>query len=329
MTSDFEPVETRGMDEEEQALAGLIYSSIQHYSKNSERGMQAQEFRVGVSDLGYCSERTRRMLDQQVPDDTDLLAAFIGTAIGDHVEAAIAKNADEFEGAATQVEVEVTLAGEERDYHLSGHPDVLLPAKGIVLDGKTSFGLALARRLGADQQKQYQRHLYGLGAWEGGWFGDLPLSEVRVGNVWVDRAGIEKEVHVELEPFSAEVVREAARWLDEVVYAYLNNEEARKEPAREVCEATCGFFKVCRAFDTDVTGLLTDETVLAAIEMYREGASLEKEGRSLKAQAKPALEGIAGSTGTHTLRWVHVNESTVAEHTKRPHDRIDIRKVRG
>lgn len=322
-----EPVETRGMDEEEQAVADMVYSAIQNFSKNSDRGLKAQNFEVGVSDLGYCSERLRRMLDRQVPEDTDLLQAFIGTALGDHVEQAVEKSHDFAGNVLTQAAVRVPLQGETRTYDVTGHPDILMPVSGVVLDTKTSFGLALARRVGADQQKRFQRHLYAKGAHLAGYF-EMPLEEVRVGNVWIDRSGVEKNVHVELEPYSEEVVAEAARWLDAVVYAYLNGEEAMKEPAREVCAATCGFFRVCRAYDTDVTGLLSDPTVLAAVEMYQEGLAMERDGKRLKAQAKPALDGIGGSTGQFSVRWIHVNESLVPEHTRRPYDKIEIRKLK-
>ena len=44
--------------------------------------------------------------------------------------------------------------------------------------------------------------------------------------------------------------------------------EALKEPPREVCAATCGFFKGCREWETDVEGLLTDDTVLEAVTKH-------------------------------------------------------------
>lgn len=321
---DTEPEVAQDMDEEETLVANMIYSAIQQFSSGSERGQQAAEFRVGVSDLGYCSERTRRMLQQQVPADTDLLLAFLGTAIGDHVEQAVVES---YPNALSQFEVTVPLAGERGQvYNVMGHPDLLID--NLLLDVKTNFGLALARRLGADQQKRFQRHCYALGAHLAGLFGDIPLEDVKVGNVWVDRSGVEKQVHVELEPFSQEVVDEAARWLDEVIDAYLNDREAMKEPPREVCAATCGFFDTCRALDTDVTGLLTDPAIVEAARMYREGADMEKEGKSLKAQSKAALEGIGGSTGEFTVRWIHVNESLMPETRRRAHDRLDIRPVK-
>jgi hypothetical protein len=316
------------MNEQEADLAKRIYAAMQSFSVNSERGLQAQAFRVGVSDLGYCSERTRRMLDQQVPEDTDMLKAFIGTALGDHVEQAILAAKDVFPDAIRQADVVLRLTDGQRTFEVPGHPDLILPGEGIVLDAKSSDGLSLARRLGADRQKNFQRHGYGLGAWEAGYFGDRPLEEVLVGNVWIDRSGDEQEVHVELVPFDPDVIAEAGRWLSEVIYAYINGTEAAKEPAREVCAATCGFFRVCRAFDTDVSGLLTDPEVLEAIKMYREGLEMEKAGKRLKDHAKPALKDMAGSTGEFTLRWVHVNEVEVPATKRRAYDKIDIRPIK-
>ena len=254
-----------------------------------------------------------------------MLKAFLGTAIGDHVERAIERK---FPGAIRQASVTLALEGSERTFEVPGHPDLILPDEGIVLDAKTSDGLSLARRLGADQQKNFQRHGYGKAAWAAGMFGDRPLEEVQVGNVWIDRSGDTQEVHVQLVPFDQQVLDDASRWLEDVIYAYINGEEARKEPAREVCAVTCGFFSVCREWDTDVEGLLTDPEVVEAIRMYREGAALEKQGRSLKAEAKPALKDIAGSTGDTVVRWIHVNETTVPATKRAAYSRLDIKPVK-
>jgi hypothetical protein len=123
------------------------------------------------------------------------------------------------------------------------------------------------------------------------------------------------------------VVQAATMWLDDVIYAFVHKQDARKEPAREVCEVTCGFYGTCRAMDTDVSGLLADDEVLAAVDMYQDGAALVKEGKRLKDQANARLNGIQGSTGEFTVRWVHVNGGPVA-FTRDPYERLDIRRVK-
>jgi hypothetical protein len=312
-----------GMSEAEQALADEVYGAVMYASRYSERSLQAGEFKVGVSDLGFCSERTRRMIDQQVPEDTDELAAFIGTAIGDHVERALAAKWDD---ALLGTEVSVDLEGDRGTYTIAGHPDIVRTS-GLVLDVKTSRGLAIPSRTGPSLSQQFQRHLYAKGAHTAGLFGDLPLEQVRVANVWLDRAADHKEALVHMEPFNPDMLHEAARWLDDVVYSYLHDEEARKEPPREVCQATCGFFNTCRALDTDVSGLLTDPEVLTAIDLYAEGQSLTREGKILKDQASAALHGISGSNGSVTIRWTHVNGTEVA-YTRKPYDRLVIGKLK-
>lgn len=309
------------MSAEEADLADDAYAAVMNASRYSERALQQRNYQAGISDLGYCSERLRRMIGQESPDDTDLLTAFIGTALGDHMEQAMV---DAWPGAISQAEVTVTLQGEAHTYNVTGHPDLVLPLKGYLIDCKTARGLALARRLGPNQQQQFQRHCYALGAHQAGLFGDLPLSEIKVANIWMDRAGDEREFHVDMEPYNPQVVLDAAAWLDEVVYDYLHGTESRKEPPREVCAVTCGFFSTCRA--SDVEGLIDSDSTVAAVEMYVEGADIEKHGKRLKDQARAALAGVNGNTGKFTVRWVHISGSHV-EFDRRPSERLDIKPI--
>lgn len=315
------------MSEHDTALAERVYDAIQQSSLRSERGEQAAEFRVGISDLGYCSERTKRMLTQEVPEDTDMMLAWLGTTIGAGLEDALSKHYGT--EVVTQAEVTVPLKGQRGQvYNVPGHPDIIIPEEATVLDGKTAYGLRLAERNGVDQQKQFQRHAYGYGAWLEGFFGGIPLEDVRVGNIWIDRSGKERRVHVQTEPFSMDVITDAERWLDEVIYAYTNKMEAEKEPPREVCFATCGFYDTCRALDTDVEGLIRDPWAIDAMRLYIEGNALEKEGKAKKSEAKANLIGVSGSDGTHTLRWVEVDSVEVAGFTRAPHRRIDLKPIR-
>jgi hypothetical protein len=314
------------VNEAEQAIADTLYEAIQNQSNYSARSLQAREFRAGVSDLGFCSERVRRMLDQQVPNDTDMLAAWIGTALGDAAEeAALAV----WPHCIKQAEVTLTLEGESgRTYSLTGHPDLIDPA-GIVIDFKTDYGLSTVERSGPSDQQQYQRHGYAKAAFDAGLFNDdVELHSVKVANVWIDRAAKEKRLHVQMEDYDEGWVADAARWLDDVVYAYLQKEEARKEPPREMCAVVCGFFEVCRAWDTDVEGLIRAEHHLEAIGMYREGMLLEKQGKQLKDEAKVHLEGVNGSTGEFMVRWTTVNESVIPETVRRGYDKLEVRPLK-
>jgi hypothetical protein len=315
----------RDMSDIEEQIAAEAKVAIDHASEFSERGLQAREFKVGVSDLGFCSERTRRMIGQEPKVmREDYLPAFVGTAIGDHVERAVPWIWDD---AVIQTEVSVTLTGESgRVYTITGHPDIVRTRVGMVIDTKTARGTHLARRKGPDQQQQFQRHLYALGAHEAGLFGDLPLDQILVGNLWIDRACDEREPYCQLEPFDPDVVEAATQWLDDVVYAFVNQEPARKEPPREMCAKVCGYFPVCRQPETDVEGLLGEDSSIA-VQMHLEGTALEKTGRQLKDQAKALLNGVTGSTGRHSVRWVHVNGSHV-EFDRDSYDRLDVKEMK-
>lgn len=203
-----------------------------------------------------------------------------------------------------------------------------LCGEAMIPTHNTDRGLEVPARHGPSRQQQFQRHGYGLGAFLDGLFDpSVALEDVMVANAWIDRAADDKWVEVQMEPFNPEIIEEAARWLDDVTYAFVNDQEARKEPPREMCAVTCGFFADCRAYDTDVTGLLTDDVVIGSVEMYREGLDMEKAGRRLKDQANAHLVGITGSTGKHMVRWTHVNGSHV-EYDRKPYDRLDIREVK-
>src|SRR5262245_4924328 len=210
----------RYMDSEEEDLATSIYEAITRSSTHSDRSMQSREFKVGISDLGFCSERTRRMLDKQVPDERDVLPAFIGTAIGDHAEQAVL---DMWPHAIRQAEVTVRLVGERGTYNVGGHPDLIVGDK--LIDVKTTRGRSIVRRKGPSQQQQFQRHCYAVGAWNAGYFGDRPLEDIKVANVWIDRSADDRELYVHMERFDPGVVEQAGWWLDDVIYAYVNHEE--------------------------------------------------------------------------------------------------------
>lgn len=309
------------MNETEERLGKQIYAAIQESMHSSDRSQQAQQFRVGVSDLGYCSERLRRFLAKQTPDETDMLAAFIGTWMGEGVERAVVRHL--WPDAIIQEDLLISLSGDQGTYIIPGHPDIIVPSENVMIDVKTANGLEFVRRHGfEDVQKRYQRHLYGMAAIEKGWL----TPEAQVGNLWLDRSASEKEPYLRLEPFDPQVVAEATQWLDGVIYAWANEEAAAKEPPREMCTA-CGFYQDCRVLDTDVEGLLTAPEVLTAVEIYDEALGMERQAKKMKAEVKDLLDGISGSTGTHLVRWISVGAAEVS-YTRGGYQKMSITKLK-
>ncbi len=314
------------MDEYETKWAEAVRDAVNAWSTTTERAEQDREFVIGPSAIGYCSERLRRQLDRQEPEDhVEWNKAFIGTWLGEGLEQALKKAMPHL---LTQSEFWVTLEGDRYSYRIPAHSDVIDPIAGLVLDAKTKAGLMYVRRQPtADQGYQFQRHLYGLGAHQSGLFPGMALEEVKVGNIYYDRSGNEPVPHVQIEPYDPEVVRQATWWLEETVEAFLAGQEATKEPPRAVCESTCGFFSKCRAYDTDVEGVIRDQKHLQALDMYIEAGQLESRAKKMKNEAKVILKGVEGHTPTHTLRWNLINGYSVA-YEKDPELRISITKKR-
>lgn len=312
------------MDEYEQVVALSVRDAVNAWSTSTDRAEQDKAFIVGPSAIGFCSERLRRLLDRQEPTDSvEWNKAALGTWIGDGLEKAWKKANPNL---LIQSEFWVELQGDRYTYSIPAHADVLDPDEGVVWDFKAKDGLMYLRRQeGVEKSYSYQRTLYAYGAHQCGLFPNHRLEDLRVGNIFYDRSGKEPIPHVQCEPFSHDVLREAIWWLDEVVDAFLAGEEAEKEPPRQMCEAACGFFSVCRAYDTDVEGLIQDSKYLGAIEMYVEGAEMSKTGEKMKKQAQIILNGVEGHTPEMTLRWTLINGGTVS-YDREPYLRMDLRK---
>lgn len=316
---------SRGMTEEEELLAAQLYRAVQAASHTSERSEQSKTFVLGISELGTCQERTRRLLAGVPEQEGDKLEAFIGTAIGEHVERAIVAA---YPDVVTQATVSVTLQGDGGEYTLTGHPDLVHPWG--VGDVKTSDGLEIARRNGPSRQQWWQRNLYLLGAHQAGLL-DCELADAKTYNVWFDRSGRTKETYVHLAPFDPMAVTDATIWLDEVVYNYRQGTEAMKEPPRPWCEKVCGHYADCRMYDTDVTGLITDPDIVTAVQLHQEGLTMEKAGKRMKEEGQRQLDGITGyvlvGDKRFQIRHTWVNGTSVAFERK-GYDRLSITKVK-
>lgn len=317
------------LEELEAKYAAEAYEAVNEWSEGTERTQQFASYRIGVSDIGHCSEKVRRMLDRQQPEQaTDKLAAFNGTWIGEGIEQAVKAK---WPTAIIQSSISLELNTDQGDFQIDGHPDIILPEDRVLLDVKSTDGLAKItayRMFETDQQKRFQRHGYGYAAWKDGVFGDVAAEDVLVGNLWVDRAGTDHEFIVRLEPLDINVISEMEEWISNVVYAFVNKIEALKEPSRSFCVNWCEFAPSCRGMDTDAEGLIEDPAADLAAALYQEGMALEKEGKRLKDQAKADLRGLNGSTGNYVIRWVEVGETIVPEQRRRGYSRLDLSKVK-
>lgn len=324
------------MNDLEQSIADLFDGAIDAYEQARPR---TQQQIIGVSELGTCHEQTRRKLLQIEPTNASKAsrAAFIGSAVGDVVEQAV----EDHTPATVFRQLEVGVDLPTGRWHLVGHVDLVLPVfqlKPLIVDGKTKDGFEAVRRDGPTDQNHMQRNLYALGIWQAAERGELdapgwtfprhPVEDYLVANAYIDRSGQEPTTLVQAEPFSWDWVYAAETFLDDAVYAAEHGEEAAKDKPRNWCESFCEFYSGCRLTDTDVSGLLTDQETVRAVEMYAEAQEMERTAKKMKEQARAALAGVTGNTATHSVRWTTTNASWVEGHMRRESHKIEVRPLK-
>jgi hypothetical protein len=305
------------------SVAGMLRRAIDAAMNESDRSKWAESNHLGVSDIGTCHEYVRRMIvgtpwsDEQ---NTFTASAFIGTAIGDHAEKAVAR----LLGGDVQVQRKVVVQLRVRGYEfdLPGTADIILMENGLV-DVKTKDGLGVVRRTGLTLQQQFQLVLYAWALIQEG----VLNEDCTVGCAFIDRSGREPDPYVFGFKWSRALLDEAVAWIDDVLYAVENNEVAHKDPPREFCYSTCPYATDCRGGDSDVEGLLMSPEIVEAARIYRESLDIIKAAEKDKKSAASVLDGVAGSTGEFTIRWIDVGPSTFTVN-KQAHKRIDIKPVR-
>jgi len=312
-------------------VAGLIGES----SESTERSLYAHERKIGVSDIGGCREYARRLITDVPFSDprTSFMPAFMGTAFGKEFEAAFQQR---WPQAETQLSITVPITVrwvDENGSHsillnLPGHPDIVID--DMILDGKTKDGLGVVRKEatkdGGLQQNKFQITLYAHALIEQG-----RLSpDCTLALVYYDRSGVEEEPFVVAWKYDPEILAAAEQWLGDVFYGVANEKDTEylKDKPRAFCESYCPYFSDCRSGDgTDVEGLLEEPDIVSAIEVYREAHEDEKDAKKRKQDAVAALKGISGhTTAGDTLRWIHVNETTIPETRRGAYERIDLRR---
>ena len=266
-----------------------------------------------------CREYVRRML-MQLPfsdDEPDRMAAFVGTAVGDHVEQKMG------EGWKTQqtivVEMDVDTPGGPVRLNLPGHPDAY--RRDRVLDLKTTYSLDVKSKYGPSLQQKFQVSLYADALIKAGEVDPDPTLSV----VYMDRSarGGSRPV-VYSWKFDPTVVEAARSWLGDVFEAMVLGNDAPRDMERHWCMDWCPFATDCRGEDTDVEGLLEDE-VAAAARVYMEASKAEREAKVRKDQAKGALVGVSGRTRDGmTVRTVTVPPSFIAEGWRGGYERIYV-----
>lgn len=304
-------------------IAGMVRRAIDSSMNESDRSKWAESNHLGVSDIGTCHEYVRRMI-LGIPwtdEQENFAAAFVGTAVGNHVEQAMAAlYGPDIVEIQRKVVVHLTVRGYQLD--LPGTADIILTQDGLI-DVKTKDGLGVVRRSGLTQQQVFQLVLYTAALIQEGTLAPDPM----VGCAFIDRSGREPDPYVLGFRYTERLLQDAIDWIGDVIYAIDNDEVAQKDPPRPWCFAACPYASDCRGGDTDVEGLLTDPVIQDAVAIYTESGALIRQAEKDKKSALSVLEGITGSTGTHTVRWIEIGASDVA-FTRSAHKRIDIRPIK-
>lgn len=291
--------------------------ALTNYMEGSARTKQSRAGILGPSDIGFCRQKAVLVTRQVQPTDSrSTWAASVGTAIHNYVEAAFKEHhPDWLMGSIDNVRTTAILpSGAE----ISGHPDIVAPDLNAVLDIKTVNGFEWTRRNGPSQSHIFQRHIYAMGLIQDG---TLDSSrEVIVGNIYLDRSGAQSEPLIYCEPFDDLITDAVDAWVSDVIYAVQTGEDSARDVPAAVCEKICEFFTVCRGGleDSDSDGLILDDELIAAVDMYVDGRDKESVGRQMKKEASARLANVSGVTQTHQVRWVQVQGS----------ERLDVRSKR-
>lgn len=303
-------------------LAFMIRDAIAQHSMNSARSQQSAARLIGPSEVGGCRAYLARVVADVPFDDMShdvKWAAFIGTAIGDHIEAAVVA---EYPEVRRQVPVQATFPS---GLAISGNADIVIPGRGV-LDIKSVDGLETVRRAGPSFQQLAQIMTYLLGLIQGG---HLP-PDATWSLVFVDRSGSDDMPVVFEGTLDQDVIAMIDSRLEDVVYAVEHDlNSAPRDQPYDWCVKVCPMFSKCRGADEHiVTGLIESEEHLQAVKLYAEGQSMSKAGKALMEESKKTLAGVSGSTGVVEVSWTHVDDTPIAAHVRAGYDRLTLRPIR-
>lgn len=297
---------------------------IESSMRDSARSAKAKQNIIGVSDLGVCREQLRRMfLDEERTETTgSSLAAFVGTAVGALVEE---KWREQDRDVLTQLETTFTIMVRGHSIEFTGHPDIVIPGESVI-DIKTKDGLALVRKNGAERNHRWQVAIYSMALEQQG----ILTQDAKAFLCYIDRAGNEATPYVEEVIVDDDLIFEITQWLDDVIYAIENSEEASKDKDRWWCERFCPFVADCRSLDTDVTGMLVSDEAINGVLAWMQAQQLKKELDGWERAKKKNLDGLTGFVSIDGVRY-QVRQTTI---NREPHSvkassfvRIDVKRI--
>lgn len=308
-------------------ITDTISKAMKKRQDNSPRSLLARHGYLGASDMGFCRQKAKLVTTGTTPtDNPPKWSAFVGTAVGKEIELALhALELGWYIGSVGNLEVTAKFPS---GVEMGGHPDIVAPDLNAVLDIKTVDGFEWVKREGTSLQHKYQRHIYALGCIQKGILDDT--KPVYVGNLYFDRSGKQPDPIIIVEEMDYTLTAEIDSWIQDVIYAVKQGEDAPRDVAAPVCERICEFFTVCRgALETRDGGeKITDGMLLTAIDMYVDARNMENRAKEMKAEAAARLAGVNGMTDEWQVRWTHVNPTVVQQFERPGHSRIDIRAVR-
>ena len=302
---------------DESAYAAWMGTALDSYAVTQER---ARQTRLGISDIGTCREKARRLLaGERATDAPSLRAAEMGTAVHQYVAMALASS---YPGLL--IERKITVSLPNNTIIIPGTADIIDPHEPSVTDLKTrqnAAALAYTASHGADDQQRYQRHLCYLGALQEGL---VPMEGI-TRNVWLPRAGDTDDVIVEQEPFSWDVIKEVDEWLEHVAYAAAHHELAPRDKHAAWCAKFCQFYSDCRLGSDSAR--VDDPALIDAAQSWDHHDRAAKHHRAIADGAKQELEVLQGHDPRYvveipggTVGWVYVHRES------NPYYKIEKRK---
>ena len=174
----------------------------------SARSLYAQGKRIGVSDIGGCREYVRRLIaDEDFSDPRkNFMAAFMGTAFGDHLEQAYL-NATPARRCRWRSSSTSTCPGSA--YHCRATPTSSTPTSTSSSMARRRTGSASSARPSVSASTSTSSRLYAKAAIDMG----LLDEDCTLALAYYDRAGVEQAPHIFEWTYDPTILDEAIEWL--------------------------------------------------------------------------------------------------------------------